>query len=366
MKQLKALTGPDAFKHQTQDCCICLCGIGPCQALFLAPCSHVFHYKCIRPLLSNHPAFLCPLCRSYANLDAAIDNSVDWEQVLAEHDEDSKKLGESKDEDNQKSEEKIEEAESTNSGSNSGILSFDSITINGKRLSELTGPERTELFKILQNPDTSSQKLINTTNATESSSTPTHPISSASYSTSTSTTQAVPIPFRRQTASCLPDEDPNLLLSRTLPSSPMQSVLSYYEDDCGPSATAPSLREQQSSLRLDEIAEEDEDGINSFSFRGGNVRSEGSGSASGQDAGSSSDAMSDDGEEIVEAGPRFRIVSCQLLKGDEAIVLGVGGEHEEKERNAMSREKNRDKNERRVKGKGVDRVIGRRKEENFL
>ncbi|CAG8528309.1 3804_t:CDS:2 [Paraglomus occultum] len=235
--------------------------------------------------------------------DDAIDNSVDWEQVLAEHDKDATK------------------------------------------------------------PNTSSQKLISTNSsysATESSSTP------ASISSATSTTQAVPIPYRRQNASCLPDEDSNLL-SRTLPSSPMQSVLSYYEDDCGPSATAPSLREQQSSPRLDEIAEEDEDGISSFSFRGGNVRSEGSGSASGQDAGSSSDAMSDDGEDMIEAAPRFRIVSCQLLKGDEEILLDVGGEHEEKVRNAVSREKNRDKNERRVKGKGVDRVIGRRKEgENFL
>ncbi|KAF8340232.1 hypothetical protein F5887DRAFT_444107 [Amanita rubescens] len=34
------------------------------QALFIAPCSHTFHYKCIKPLLeAHHPAFSCPLGR---------------------------------------------------------------------------------------------------------------------------------------------------------------------------------------------------------------------------------------------------------------------------------------------------------------
>lgn len=84
LKQFRQLTGPDAFKHQNTDCCICLCGIGPCQALFLAPCSHVYHYKCIRPLLVNHhPGFLCPICRSFADLEASCEVTIDWEQLLA-------------------------------------------------------------------------------------------------------------------------------------------------------------------------------------------------------------------------------------------------------------------------------------------
>src|SRR2546423_13283237 len=75
----------EGTKQQITDCCICLGGIGPCQALFLAPCSHVFHYKCIRPILfSHHSGFLCPLCRSFADLEAPIDNNIDWEQMLAE------------------------------------------------------------------------------------------------------------------------------------------------------------------------------------------------------------------------------------------------------------------------------------------
>lgn len=55
------------------ECCICLYSIAPRQALFIAPCSHHFHYKCIRPLLASHPAFQCPLCRAYADLDASVE-----------------------------------------------------------------------------------------------------------------------------------------------------------------------------------------------------------------------------------------------------------------------------------------------------
>lgn len=61
------------------------------QALFIAPCSHAFHYKCIRPLLEKHAsAFSCPLCRSFADLDEDVevehepepeDEDIDWEDV---------------------------------------------------------------------------------------------------------------------------------------------------------------------------------------------------------------------------------------------------------------------------------------------
>ncbi|KAF8514962.1 SMAD/FHA domain-containing protein, partial [Hysterangium stoloniferum] len=56
------------------DCCICLCQVTVCQALFIAPCSHVYHYKCIRPLLQmHHPGFSCPLCRTFADLEADVE-----------------------------------------------------------------------------------------------------------------------------------------------------------------------------------------------------------------------------------------------------------------------------------------------------
>ncbi|KAK4051220.1 hypothetical protein OIV83_003042 [Microbotryomycetes sp. JL201] len=56
------------------DCCICLYPVTVCQALFIAPCSHVTHYKCIRPLVQqNYPGFCCPLCRTYADLEADVE-----------------------------------------------------------------------------------------------------------------------------------------------------------------------------------------------------------------------------------------------------------------------------------------------------
>ncbi|KIW21570.1 hypothetical protein PV08_02150 [Exophiala spinifera] len=59
------------------ECSICLGSVLPCQALFVAPCAHVWHYKCIRPLLegknSTYPQFQCPNCRAYFDLTADVD-----------------------------------------------------------------------------------------------------------------------------------------------------------------------------------------------------------------------------------------------------------------------------------------------------
>ncbi|KAF3769584.1 SMAD/FHA domain-containing protein, partial [Cryphonectria parasitica EP155] len=58
-------------KDYSQDCSICLNSIAPCQCLFVAPCSHTWHFKCIRALLSgpNYPIFICPNCRAAADLE---------------------------------------------------------------------------------------------------------------------------------------------------------------------------------------------------------------------------------------------------------------------------------------------------------
>jgi E3 ubiquitin-protein ligase DMA1/2 len=57
------------------------------QALFIAPCSHTFHYKCIRPLLeSHHPAFSCPLCRTFADLEEDVEVEIEYEEELDEID----------------------------------------------------------------------------------------------------------------------------------------------------------------------------------------------------------------------------------------------------------------------------------------
>ncbi|KAI9316087.1 hypothetical protein BX666DRAFT_2028314 [Dichotomocladium elegans] len=59
--------------ERDQDCCICLSKICPSQALFVAPCFHIFHFKCLHLFIAQHfPAFLCPLCRTYSDLNASV------------------------------------------------------------------------------------------------------------------------------------------------------------------------------------------------------------------------------------------------------------------------------------------------------
>ncbi|KAF9933035.1 hypothetical protein FBU30_006711 [Linnemannia zychae] len=72
LKTIRSLTTADAAS--CTDCCICLFRIASFQSLFVAPCSHVYHYKCIRPMLmAHHPGFLCPLCRTFADLEAVVE-----------------------------------------------------------------------------------------------------------------------------------------------------------------------------------------------------------------------------------------------------------------------------------------------------
>ncbi|KAK9772660.1 hypothetical protein SCAR479_10711 [Seiridium cardinale] len=83
-KRLRNLTSTDASASHAQDCSICLNAIAPCQSLFVAPCSHTWHYKCIRELLlgPSHPIFTCPNCRAAADLDADIEEpDEDWQQL---------------------------------------------------------------------------------------------------------------------------------------------------------------------------------------------------------------------------------------------------------------------------------------------
>lgn len=95
LRQLKEIAIPKApgapgkkpaNKTSLPDCCICLFSVTIQQALFIAPCSHAFHYKCIRPLLeTHHPAFSCPLCRTFANLDEDVEVEIEAdEESIAE------------------------------------------------------------------------------------------------------------------------------------------------------------------------------------------------------------------------------------------------------------------------------------------
>ncbi|XP_014554043.1 hypothetical protein COCVIDRAFT_106149 [Bipolaris victoriae FI3] len=82
-KNKKEVAGDAASTH-TSECAICLMSIAPCQSLFVAPCSHVWHYKCIRPILNGPtwPNFLCPNCRAVADLEEDVEDMgefEDWE-----------------------------------------------------------------------------------------------------------------------------------------------------------------------------------------------------------------------------------------------------------------------------------------------
>lgn len=71
----------------SQDCSICLGSIAPCQSLFVAPCSHTWHFKCVRSLLISpqYPIFICPNCRAGADLEADVDElSEEWQQLRQE------------------------------------------------------------------------------------------------------------------------------------------------------------------------------------------------------------------------------------------------------------------------------------------
>ncbi|KAK3302300.1 uncharacterized protein B0T15DRAFT_496770 [Chaetomium strumarium] len=86
-KRLRNLTTGSANNNTSgsysQDCSICLNSIAPCQSLFVAPCSHTWHYKCIRSLLSapSYPIFICPNCRAAADLEAEVEDPEEWEQL---------------------------------------------------------------------------------------------------------------------------------------------------------------------------------------------------------------------------------------------------------------------------------------------
>ncbi|KAF3930604.1 hypothetical protein ABW19_dt0204981 [Dactylella cylindrospora] len=88
-KKIQNLGKPSVNKAGGSDahageCAICLLNIAPCQSLFVAPCSHVWHFKCIKPIIdSSYPILPCPNCREIADLEAEIEDGDDdsWENL---------------------------------------------------------------------------------------------------------------------------------------------------------------------------------------------------------------------------------------------------------------------------------------------
>lgn len=86
LQQLLTATNPyssnqkDDQNDTSVDCCICIGEIGPFQALFIAPCSHCFHFKCVQHFVRDTVMFPCPICRQVANLEASVsmESVLDW------------------------------------------------------------------------------------------------------------------------------------------------------------------------------------------------------------------------------------------------------------------------------------------------
>ncbi|TVY34760.1 E3 ubiquitin-protein ligase [Lachnellula occidentalis] len=91
LRELNNNQGKPSTSGPSQDCSICLGPIAPCQSLFVAPCSHTWHYKCIRVIINgpHWPHFVCPNCRSVADLEAELEDpfanaeNAEWEEVQA-------------------------------------------------------------------------------------------------------------------------------------------------------------------------------------------------------------------------------------------------------------------------------------------
>ena len=75
----------DPKQDTSVDCCICISAIGPFQALFIAPCSHCFHYKCVQHMLKESIMFPCPVCRQVANLEASVSMESIAEENICGH-----------------------------------------------------------------------------------------------------------------------------------------------------------------------------------------------------------------------------------------------------------------------------------------
>jgi hypothetical protein len=92
LKQAKVNNAKDSDAQSTHssECSICLNPVAPCQALFVAPCSHVWHYKCIRTLIyPSWPSFQCPNCRAYADLEADVEPPEEEEEFESDDVEDA-------------------------------------------------------------------------------------------------------------------------------------------------------------------------------------------------------------------------------------------------------------------------------------
>ena len=139
----------DAASTNSSECSICLNPVAPCQALFVAPCSHVWHYKCVRNLIQgpSYPNFLCPNCRFVADLDADVEQPEDFGVELFEGVED-----EEEDEENGRA-----SSDEEGGGSDTGGASHDDAELRSRQQDRGQEISEDELVGLLDG--TSSQTL---------------------------------------------------------------------------------------------------------------------------------------------------------------------------------------------------------------
>lgn len=96
IKNLQKLVHDGMEEDDEDDCSICLSKIKPCQAIFISPCSHSWHFHCVRRLVMlSYPEFVCPNCRSTCDLEASESDSDsdddDMYDVYAENEQQQNK-----------------------------------------------------------------------------------------------------------------------------------------------------------------------------------------------------------------------------------------------------------------------------------
>ncbi|CAG8580232.1 19786_t:CDS:2 [Racocetra fulgida] len=171
-----------------------------------------------------------------------MDNPIDWEQLLAEHEEVAKKENDDPDI-NQNMDQVVDQSEQLeheNEIPNAGPSSS---------LSNIPPPNSSDSSPSQVNANEIDERLNSLSLATTSALT-----SKKSF--------AVPIPRNGKISNSSDDgDDQNITLSRTLPSSPPNLPVTIYIDE----NQHQSLREQGGAQRLDEIVEEDESSVGSSS-----------------------------------------------------------------------------------------------------
>ncbi|QHS73753.1 ubiquitin-conjugating protein DMA1 [Saccharomyces paradoxus] len=74
---------------EQEDCSICLNKIKPCQAIFISPCAHSWHFHCVRRLvIMSYPQFMCPNCRTNCDLETTLESESESESESENENED--------------------------------------------------------------------------------------------------------------------------------------------------------------------------------------------------------------------------------------------------------------------------------------